>query len=262
MLPERDNYMAWFDAKIGVPFGNPDYDVLLGGSHDMTFVLPPNTEITNICVGTITNISAPSWGKQITLRMDNGPINGHAYFAMLHFSAINSALQVGQHIGLDTIVGWSGGCTSQEQYRGTSNPTGLNFLNSPSMSSQPQIGIALCDGPAYGESGWKVFPPIDQTLNPYIVVENYRKQKQVNSLTDYRRIQFEKTYTAVYPDLNINSGIANLAYQSYLNGNDRGPAITHEFHSPNWNGDDCIMQCFSGGIYHWQNGNGQWFPIS
>lgn len=254
--------MQWFDAPVGVPFGNPNYDVSLGGSHDMTFVLDPNTPITQICKGYISDISSPSWGKQVTVRIADGPINGHAYFAILHFSAINPSLTLGQLLDYDQLVGWSGGCTIDSQYWGTSNPTGSNFLNIPSMSSQPQIGIALCDGPKYGGLGWKSFPPIDQSLNPQPVIDNYRKWKEsMVQKPNYQRIQFEKTFTAIWPDVDVNSGIAGLAYQSYLNGHDRGPAISREFHSPNWDGIDCIMQAFSGGLYHWINGSGQWFPI-
>lgn len=252
--------MHFLDYPIGVPFGNSNYDTSLGGSHDQTYRCPPNTPITSIVNGIITDISAPSWGKQVTVKMDIGPINGHAFFAMLHFAAINPVLSIGQELKIDDLVGWSGGCNSPNQYSGTSNPTGENFLNSYTMSSMPQIGIALCDGQAYGGLGWKKFPPIDMSLSPQPVIDRYHQLKSIQK-PDYRRIQFEKTFTAVFPDVDVNSGIAGLAYQSYLNGHDKGPALSREFHSPNWQGTDCVMQVFAGGLYHWNNGNGEWFPI-
>lgn len=161
----------WFEYPIGVPFGNPNYDVALGGSHDMTILAPANYPVTSIVTGDIATIndgtwsSNVAWGKQVTIKLDS-PVNGHAYFAFLHLSAVNPALKVGSRVDMGTLIGWVGGATSPNQYIGTSNPTGLNFLNTPAMSSQVQVGIALCDGPEYGGLGWKTFPPIDMTLSP------------------------------------------------------------------------------------------------
>lgn len=159
--------------NINVPFGNPAYDSGLGGSHDADIEPPPNYPVLSLLPGTISDISAPSWGKQVCIKLDV-PYNGVPYMGHLHLSATNPALAPGQHIDAGTLVGWVGGGTSEAMYLGTTNPTGNNFLNDPSMSSQIQTGIALHRGPAYGGAGWEAFPPVDWSLDPTPIIKQAR----------------------------------------------------------------------------------------
>jgi hypothetical protein len=162
--------MDWFEHPVRVPFGNTAYDTSLGGSHDLTIACPPNTPITQLAPGIISDISAPGWGKQVCVKLYT-PIHGHAYFATLHLSAVEPGLKVGAVLTAGQLIGWAGGATMEQEYLGTQNPTGQNFLDSPVMSSQVQVGIALCDGPAYGGLGWAHFPPIDHTLDPTPILQ-------------------------------------------------------------------------------------------
>lgn len=165
--------MAWYDAPITVPFGNPNYDVLYGGAHDMDVKAPPNEPITALLPGTVSSINTQvPWGEQIGIQLDT-PWKGIAYMAYLHMAAVNPALRVGSRVRAGDIVGWAGGATSAAQYAGTSNPTGHNFVNDPSQSSQTQIGFALMRGPAYGiGAGWTQRP--DPALDPTGILQAAR----------------------------------------------------------------------------------------
>ena len=251
--------MHWTDpSRICVPFGNANYDSGLGGSHDMDYALPPNTSIDNIVEGIISDISSPSWGMQVCLELKQ-EVEGHKYFAYLHLAAVNPTLRVGDDIVVGTAIGWSGGCTNSAQYEGTSNPTKTNFTNSSQMSSQPQIGIALCDGPSYGGVGWKTFPPIDTTLDPMPIVDTFRST--MLPIVDLKLNQFNIEFCAVVPKLSTTTGIAKRAYSDYLEGKDRGPALCKEYTFTNWNGDVVTVQSFGTGMYQYNpaNGNINWF---
>lgn len=164
----------WYMYPVGVPFGNPNYDAGLGGSHDMTVLAPPNAPVTSLVSGVVSDLSAPEWGKQVGIHLDS-PINGIPWFHYLHLSAINPALALGSHVNVGDLVGWVGGGNDEDDYAGTNNPTGKNFCNTTYMSSRIQVGIALMRGPAYGGAGWQTFPPIDWTLDPTPLLEEAKK---------------------------------------------------------------------------------------
>ena len=156
--------IAWYANRITVPFGDPSYDTAYGGAHDLDIGLVLNTPITAILPGTVVSITSPTWGQQIGIKLDV-PFSGAPYMAFLHLSAVNPVLQVGSHVNVGDLIGWSGGATNPLQYLGTSNPTGTNFVDTSSQSSQPQVGIALMRGPEYGVgAGWTSTP--DPTLDP------------------------------------------------------------------------------------------------
>lgn len=239
----------WYDNTVAVPFGNPHYDVGLGGSHDMTFHENPNTEIFQLAAGTITDISEPSWGKQVTIELDEA-INGHHYFAILHLSAVNPSLRIGQHMSPGELVGWSGGCVNSAQYNGTSNPTGQNFLNNPAMSSQPQVGIALCDGRAYGGLGWKKFPPIDVSLNPEPVLQNYKNNHAPPPPVNNKLEQWLDVWNSNTINIPDTTGIAVTCKKLFEEN--KMPAVypIHiEIKTKDWNGESIQWQSLSNG-YH------------
>jgi hypothetical protein len=255
----------WYDYPIGVPFGNPNYDVGLGGSHDITFQTPPNIPVTLLADGTISDISGPTWGKQVCVKLDT-PVNGHAYFATFHLAATEPSLIIGKHTTKGSLLGWSGGATNSGQYGNTSNPTGNNFTNTPNMSSMLQTGIALHDGPSYGGIGWVTFPPIDETLNPMPVVDAYITWLASEPVpVDPKVSQAHLTWNAT-SDLLMRvykkyadeaSGIHDVWLQKYLNGINAGPPITLEQQYINWSDVAGLCQWFvSGYRIEWIDGKG------
>lgn len=170
---EYDMSQPWFMYPNRFQWGDTSFDVGLGGPHDIDILAPANYPVTSIVSGTISDISAPSWGKQVGVALDV-PVNGIGWFHYLHLSATNPALSVGQRVNIGDLIGWVGGATSPSQYDGTSNPTGSNFLNSPDQSDSIQVGVALMNGPAYGGPGWQVFPPINPALNPQPIIDAAR----------------------------------------------------------------------------------------
>lgn len=156
--------MAWYNAPVSVPFGNPNYDVGMGGSHDMDLKEPLDTPITALRSGTVVGISAPPWGRQVDIQMDE-PIGRVPYYSFLHLDAVDPGVHLGSRLNVGDLVGWSGGANVDP---GGTAPTGaLHFLNPASQSSQPQVGISLQYGPHYGSGkGW-VNPISDYPeLNP------------------------------------------------------------------------------------------------
>lgn len=158
--------VPWYQEPITVPYGNPNYDKAMGGSHDMDFGVPVDTPITAIQPGTIVDVSAPAWGKQVGIKLDK-PIGNVPYYAFLHLDAVDPSISLGRHVNSGDLIGWSGGANSQAQIGMRSNPTGTHFLNPAEQSSQPQIGLALMYGPKYGSgAGWISDPEHHPELNP------------------------------------------------------------------------------------------------
>lgn len=242
----------WYENPICVPFGNPSYDSAYGGSHDMDVSATPNTPVSSIVSGRVTNLSAPSWGKMVCLQLDASWLSlshGIHYFTYMHLSAINPTLKVGDMVKVGDIIGWSGGCTEASQYAGTSNPTGENFLNDPSQSSQPQIGIALMRGPIYGSgAGWAQFPPIDHTLDPTSILNNARDGSLPISYQD-QALKVQWDY--LVQGLAYDTGIAKSWQDQMKNFKWYGCPLGGEKNSVTWNGARIKLQMFSGGWCEW-----------
>jgi hypothetical protein len=251
--------MNWFDYPICVPFGNPNYDARYGGSHDMDIRTPPNTPITSLVDGKITDISAPIWGKQVCLQ-----IGGFTapYTALLHLAATEPSLSIGKQVHYGDLIGWSGGCTDDSQYAGTSNPTGENFLNASSQSSQPQTGIALMYGPVYGSGdGWKIFPPVDWTLDPLPVLAAARARALAlgDQLTSLNQI-----WCAVIPNMRYPTGIYDDWLAKAKAGECYGPPITSELDGQvtSSGGATCKRQFFTAGWCEDRGGKHVWYKYA
>lgn len=164
--------MAWYDFPIDVPYGNANFDVALGGSHDLDVKTPLGTTITAPASGTISSIDTSSpWGQEVGVKFDN-PYKGVPYYAILHMGSVRRGLAVGQHVDAGTAIGLSGGANSAAQNQGS----GL-FIDSPEQSSGPQTGLALMRGPTYGKgAGWN---PIDPSLDPTGIISTLRGGKAV-----------------------------------------------------------------------------------
>lgn len=233
----------YYQYPISVPFGNTNFDVLYGGAHDLDVAAPPNTPVTALLSGTVSSLSAPEWGKQVGIQLDD-PYFGVPYMAYLHLSAIAANLAVGQHISIGDTLGWSGGCNTPAQYNGTSNPTGQNFLNSPDQSSQPQCGIALMRGPEYGVgAGWIKFPPIDWSLDPTPILHRTRAAAF--------------TWHALL-DLPYDTGIARSWREKYARGELMPPPSSKEYPSKDWRGNAIIVQEFGPLRCEW-DGSPHWY---
>lgn len=253
----------WFQYPVGVPPLNTGYDTGLGGSHDMTILCPPNMEVTSLVSGVVSDLSAPSWGKQIGVKLDS-PFNGKPYYANLHLSALNPALTVGQRITIGDLFGWAGGANNTSQYLGTSNPTGQNFLNSPDMSSRVQVGIALMDGPSYGGAGWKNFPPLDLNLDPSKIVLWARIGEQPvptpvpPSPTPFKQQQFDAVWKTTGHGIRwFGSGLYHARLQAMLLGKlascypieDEQKTSMDGLAIIDWNGKPIIWQSYSDGSH-------------
>jgi len=250
----------WYTFPVCVPFGNPLFDAGLGGSHDCDVAAPPNAPVTLLRSGTITDLSSPSWGKQVCLKLDS-PVNGIDYMAYLHLSAINPSVHLGDHVSAGDVIGWVGGANSASQYEGTTNPTGVNFLNSSLMSSRIQVGIALMRGPVYGEgAGWAQFPPIDPQLNPSaLLAEAISAWKQ--NAQDWIGKAAEDTWNAAKawsggpPPTDTNLYASYIA--EYRAGRNHGVPL-FGFASHDWNGNPIVVMILTNGRAEDNNGVIRW----
>lgn len=155
--------MQWYEYGINVPYGNQNFDVHLGGAHDLDVATPLGTHITALLGGIITDISSPTWGKQICVKLDVPYRPNVDYMAYLHLGAVNTDLHVGMHIDAGEYLGLSGGAPYPTTVAGV--PL---FQNTAFMSSQPQTGVALMRGPIYGQGdGWD---PISEDLDPTDII--------------------------------------------------------------------------------------------
>lgn len=245
------NSMTWYDRPICISFGTADAGY--NGAHDMDVQTLPNTQVTSIVSGIITDLSAPSWGKMVCLKLDDVWLalsDGVQWFAYLHLAAINPALKVGGRLEHGEVVGWSGGCTSANQYNGTSNPTGSNFLNATSQSSQPQTGIALMHGPVYGSgNGWSTYPLTE--CNPIKILNAARAGTPPVSNKPNTKAQSLTDMWNVFRNTNENTGIGKSWLEEVNKGNLYGPALTDEVDSVTWQGGKIKLKIFAGGWCEW-----------
>ena len=237
--------LEWYQYPICVPFGNANYDTQLGGSHDLDVQTPLNTPITALLAGNIVDLSSPSWGKMVGIALRK-PIHDIPYMAYLHLAAINPDLQIGSYVDVGDLIGWSGGATSASQYKGTSNPTGQNFVNDLTMSSQPQTGIALMYGPVYGSgTGWEQFPPIDMKIDPSFLIWIARAAFQ--------------TWQKYISNLSYTTGIAKAWREKYFYGELMPPPTSGEGASNDWSGKPIVVQEFGPLRAEWNGEEAHWY---
>jgi hypothetical protein len=244
----------WFMYDIVVPFGDPNFDSALGGSHDLDIGAPANYPVTALLPGTIASITEPDWGKQVGVQLDS-PYNGVPYFGFLHLSAVNPALAVGQHISPGDLIGWVGGANDASQYAGTSNPTGQNFLNTSFQSSRIQVGVALMRGSEYGGAGFEHFPPVDQALDPTQIILDARqgitaRQRRTTWVSTGQQQQAENSWAANTVGARAGTGIYTEWTYFYMNGLNFGPPVTEEYQTVDFSSNRRILQWFAGGVHY------------
>jgi hypothetical protein len=154
----------WYEFDYTLLFG--EGDSAIGGEHGTDFDTPIDTPITFLLSGTITNISRPSWGLQVTWKLDTPYLGTIPYAYQIHLDAINPDLQVGSHVKAGDLLGWSGGAISNDQIGSATNPTETHFLDSSEMSGGPHVEFGFCYGPVYGEGTGFVRPSEHPELNP------------------------------------------------------------------------------------------------
>lgn len=162
----------WYEYDYTLLFGQGDPGI--GGEHGIDFATPIDTPVTFLASGTITDISYPVWGIQVTWKLDT-PYLGKVPFAyQIHLDAISPNLRIGNHINAGDLLGWSGGAISNDQIGNATNPTGTHFKNSPEMSEAPHTEFGFCYGPVYG-SGDGFLPPAQHPeLNPEPFIDKIR----------------------------------------------------------------------------------------
>ena len=162
----------WYEFEYSLLFGRGDTGI--GGEHGIDFATPIDTPITFLASGTITAISYPSWGIEVTWKLDT-PYEGIVPYAyQIHMDAINPHLCVGRHINAGDLLGWSGGAISSDQIGGVTNPTGTHFINSPEMSVVPHTEFGFCYGPVYGSGDGFLPPSQHPELNPEPFIDKIR----------------------------------------------------------------------------------------
>ena len=247
----------WYSYPIVVPFGNPNFDVQLHGAHDLDIGAPPNYPVTALLPGTISSIASPTWGHSLGVKLDSA-YNGIPYMAYLHLSAIAPGLSIGDRIEHGAIVGWVGGGNSADDYQGTTNPTGKNFLNTTDQSSRIQVGVALMRGPEYGVgAGWTIFPPIDFALDPTQIIKD-ALSKPENAIARAAMDTWGSSSFMFGGPLSTTTGIAKAWFDRYTSGNNMPPPTTREFHSVDWDGNPIIVQIFGELRCEWKNGVAHW----
>ncbi len=244
----------WFMYDIVVPFGDPNFDSALGGSHDLDIGAPANYPVTALLPGTIASITEPDWGKQVGVQLDS-PYNGVPYFGFLHLSAVNPALTVGQHVSPGDLIGWVGGANDASQYAGTSNPTGQNFLDTSFQSSRIQVGVALMRGSEYGGAGFERFPPVDQALDPTQIILDARQgitaqQGRTTWVSTGQQQQAENSWAANTVGAPAGTGIYTDWTHFYMNGLNFGPPVTKEYVTVDFSSNRRILQWFAGGVHY------------
>ncbi len=251
-------YMYGFTVSFGPEGGaDPGY----GGAHDIDIGAPPNHPVTALLPGTISSITDGTngngtviWGRQVGVKLDP-PYKGIPYMAYLHLSGVNLELVPNQHIERGHLIGWVGGGSDPSDYGTTTNPTGVNFLNTRSRSSQIQVGVALMRGPEYGHGeGWTTLP--DPSLDPTQIILDAQRdfpggfpegEDDMLQITDpfaaaYFTKKAEDRWHCVRTNMDVAKGI--LKFYRHIGGAPRLP-LTGEQHDPV---HDVTYQVFEAGV--------------
>ena len=81
-------------------------------------------------------------------------------------------------------------------------------------------------------------------------------------VTEYQRAAFELEWRAVVPDVRLDSGIANAAWEDYRQGIYHGPALSQEKAGYDWGGRPILFQFTAGGRYQWEEGVAHFYPYT
>lgn len=163
---------AWYMYGEGLTFGQGDAGI--GGEHGIDILDPPDTPITFLVGGTISDISNPvGYGMRVTWKMDQS-YRGIPYAYQIHLDAVNPGLSVGKHVNAGDLMGWSGGENSTAQLQGASNPTGTHTIDSAYMSSGPHTEFGFSYGPVYGQGVGFSDIHAHPELNPMTFMDSVR----------------------------------------------------------------------------------------
>lgn len=140
--------------------------------HGTDLETPPDTPMTAILPGTVTDVGYYPWGGQVTWKLDN-PSEAHnfGYEYIIHLDAINPAIRVGTHLNSGDFLGFSGGANSQAQLQaGKPLPPGYSHhLTDPAYSTGWHEEIGLYAGPQFGYGPEWSNPP-DPAENPDFLI--------------------------------------------------------------------------------------------
>jgi N-acetyl-anhydromuramyl-L-alanine amidase AmpD len=88
---------------------------------------------------------------------------------------------------------------------------------------------------------------------------NYIKGGQPMAINPFERAAFEQEWKSIVPTANVNSGIANAAWEDYQLGHFHGPPLKAEEDGKDWNGNPIKVQRLAGGRYEW-DGHAHFYP--
>lgn len=159
----------WFDYPDLSNYGETE-----GKSyeHGTDLETPPDTPMTAILPGTVTDVGYYPWGGQITWHLDN-PSDAHNFRSeyIIHLDAINPAIRVGTHLAAGDFLGFSGGENSPAQVQaGKPLPPGYSHhLSSSQYSTGWHEEIGLYAGSQFGYGPAWNSPP-DPAENPDFLI--------------------------------------------------------------------------------------------
>lgn len=124
----------------------------VGPEHGTDLETPPDTPMTAILAGTVTDVGYYPWGGQITWQLDNpSAAHGVPYEYIIHLDAINPQIKKGSHLDAGTFLGYSGGELPGQVGNAPQLPVGYSHhATDPQYSTGWHEEIGLTYGPVYG----------------------------------------------------------------------------------------------------------------
>jgi hypothetical protein len=145
----------WYEYDYGLLFG--EGDIGIGGEHGTDFKTPLFTPITALLPGTISGIQTDvDYGHTVTWKLDT-PHNGVPHMYNIHLAALAPGIQIGTHINVGTVIGYSGGATPESVASDLANtphslPVGLsNFLDGRDESEGAHVEVGFTFNSTYGK---------------------------------------------------------------------------------------------------------------
>jgi hypothetical protein len=154
----------WYEYEIIPPFFG-EGDTGIGGEHGADFGTPLFTPITALLPGTISGIQTGcGFCEAVTWKLKT-PHNGVPFMYSIHLAAIAPGIHVGKPIDAGTLIGYSGGATSDSIASDLAQtphilPQGLTpHLDSSNQSGGAHVEVGFTYFENYGNAPHEVFSP-------------------------------------------------------------------------------------------------------
>jgi hypothetical protein len=184
----------WYEYDYGLLFGQGDTGI--GGEHGTDFNTPLFTPITALLPGTISGMQNDvDYGLTVTWKLDT-PHNGVPYMYAIHLAALAPGIQIGTHINVGTVLGYSGGATPESLAGDLANtpyqlPAGLsNYLDGPQSSGGAHVEVGFTYNSNYGTGpGFNAgFLQQHPELNPKEFLDMIR-ERGITTVLDFQSTQ-------------------------------------------------------------------------